>query len=91
MTPFLLCPCSIARWEGRTEITDLIPIPHAVILLEQTLVMRDAVLAVDPAVGRRRKVSCEDAGWLLRYGEGEMGLWGRASGWMEVGDLPWHC
>ena len=30
--------------------TDLIPLPHAVVVLEESLVMRYTVLAVDPAV-----------------------------------------
>ena len=30
--------------------TDLIPLPHAVIVLEEPLVLRHTVLAVDPAV-----------------------------------------
>ena len=54
--------------------TDLVPRSHAVILLEQTLVVRDAVFAVDPAV-RRRAVSCGDGMgcWATSALLGEMG------------------
>ena len=32
--------------------TDLIPLPHAIVVLKESLVVRYAVLAVDPAVQR---------------------------------------
>lgn len=69
--------------------TDLVPMSHAVILLEQTLVVRDAVFAVDPAVSRRA-VSCGDgmgcwATPALLGKRGEMGavlcFGGEGAGW----------
>lgn len=36
----------------RNQQTDLIPLPHAVVFLEEALVVRDAVFAVDEAVMR---------------------------------------
>ncbi len=46
--------------------TDLVPLPHAVVFLEESLVMGHAVLAVDEAI--TESVSVEEVDWWSMCG-----------------------
>ena len=63
--------------------TNLIPLPHAVMFLEESLVMGHAVLAVDEATRNRSALKGNGIARSLARLEGVIG-------WTRAFDLPCH-